>query len=139
MYRIRCNTYPFQDVNRFRQVNPAAGEGAPDFYPAVNAWGTDDHIVVAVDLPGVATEDLSVTIEKDTVALKGKRAEETLGESDQYGIRERPEGVFNRTLRLPYAVDAARVEAKLQNGVLRLTLPKPEQAKPKQINIQVED
>ena len=139
MYKIRCNAYPFQETNRFRQAGPTQSDGPVDFYPAVNAWGTDDQIVLTVDLPGVVQEDLNVTIEKDTVTLKGKRSEETLGESDQYGIRERADGEFSRTLRLPYAVDATRVEAKLQNGVLRLTLPKPEQAKPKTINIQVED
>ena len=138
MYKIRCNAYPFQDVNGFRQAGQTQGDGPADFSPAVNAWGTDDQIVLTVDLPGVASEDLSVTIEKDTVALKGKRVEEALGESDRYGIRERQDGEFSRTLRLPYAVDATRVEARLQNGVLRLTLPKPEQAKPKSINIQVE-
>ena len=110
-----------------------AGAGAGGF-PAVNVYAGPDGIAVVAELPGVEKDDLEVQAHQDTLTLRGARrpAAEQPG---AYHRRERRSGAFTRTVQLPYRVDPERIEARLENGVLRLSLPRPQEDKPRRIAI----
>jgi HSP20 family protein len=94
--------------------------------------------MVKADIPGLDKEDIDISVHGDTLTIKGEKKEEK--ESKDKGLvkTERFYGSFNRSLTLPSEVDAAKVKASYNNGVLELTLPKKEESKPKQIKIDVE-
>lgn len=94
----------------------------------------EDEYLVEAFLPGVSTEDLDIQIESNIVTIKGELKIEA-NEDDRYLLRERPSGMFQRSIELPDDVDADKVEAELKNGVLTLRLPKSELAKPRKIKI----
>ena len=94
------------------------------FSPRVDLRDTPEAFVLRAEVPGVAKGDLDLTITSDVVTLKGERRDETLEESDCYYCRESVEGSFERTVPLPQPVVSDKAEAKLQNGVLFVTLPK---------------
>ena len=98
----------------------------------INIHETDESYVLSALVPGLNAEDLSIQVLEDVVRIEGEyRADE-----QSYLVRELPSGSFTRTLRLPSAVDADQVEARIADGVLTLTLPKAESARPKKISIQ---
>ena len=100
----------------------------------MNVYAGRDGIAVVAELPGVEPGDLEVHAHRDTLTLRGARR--PAAESEQaYHRRERRSGTFTRTLQLPYRVDPERVEAQLENGVLRLSLPRPAEDKPRRITI----
>jgi HSP20 family protein len=103
--------------------------------PAVNVWETPEAFHVEVEVPGFTQENLQVQVAHKThLTIQGERpAEEP--EGGRWHRRERVSGRFTRALELPAAVDADKVEAKLENGVLKLTLPKAEEAKPRRITV----
>jgi len=94
----------------------------------------DDEYLVEAFLPGVSPEDLDIQIESNVVTIKGELKIE-INEDDRYLLRERPAGMFQRSIELPDDVKADQVEAELKNGVLTLRLPKSELAKPRKIKI----
>ena len=98
---------------------------------SVNIREEDDAFVLSALVPGLNAEDLNIQILDDVVRIDGEyRLDE-----QQYLMQELPHGSFTRTLRLPVPIDANNVEAKINDGVLTLTLPKAESAKPKRISI----
>jgi len=98
----------------------------------VDAYVTQDAIVLQTDVPGLKPEELQVTLEGDTVTIRG----EVKGSAEQkYLLRERATGRFERTLTINTPIDASKVEAQFDLGVLTLTLPKAEAVKPRQIEI----
>lgn len=94
----------------------------------------DDNYYFEAFLPGVVAEDLDVQIENNVVTIKGEIKIER-NEDDRYLMKERPAGVFQRSIELPDDVDADHVDAELKNGVLTLRLPKSELSKPRKITI----
>ncbi len=105
--------------------------------PSLDLYDRKSEIVVKIELPGVSREDIDLTITKDTLILKGemKRDEEVQDES--YYISERMFGNFSRTITLPFEVENEKAQAAMKNGVLEITIPKREEAKPKEIKIEV--
>jgi HSP20 family protein len=98
---------------------------------SVNIREEDDAFVLSALVPGLNAEDLNIQILDDVVRIDGEyRLDER-----QYLMQELPHGSFTRTLRLPVPIEANSVEAKIDDGVLTLTLPKAESAKPKKISI----
>jgi HSP20 family protein len=98
---------------------------------SVNIREEDDAFVLSALVPGLNAEDLNIQILDDVVRIDGEyRLDER-----QYLMKELPHGSFTRTLRLPVPIEANSVEAKIDDGVLTLTLPKAESAKPKKISI----
>jgi len=85
-------------------------------------------------LPGVSPEDVDVEIENNIVTIKGEIKIER-NENDRYLLKERPSGIFQRSIELPDDIDANQVDAELKNGVLTLRLAKTEMAKPRKIKI----
>jgi HSP20 family protein len=107
----------------------------PAGYPALNAWEDAESYSVEAELPGLALEDLEISLsEADTLTIKGQR-KEPVNEGGNWHRRERAFGQFERTLKLPGAVDAERVEASLKLGVLTVKLPKAPELKPRKIEV----
>jgi HSP20 family protein len=107
----------------------------PAGYPALNAWEDTESFYVEAELPGLALEDLEIALtESDTLTIKGER-KEPAHEGGAWHRRERAFGTFERTLKLPGAVDAERVEASLKLGVLTIKLSKAPELKPRKIEV----
>lgn len=100
----------------------------------MDAYMTDDALILTAEVPGLKPEDISVTYEGDTLIIRGEfKREENEGKT--WVLRERAAGKFERTLTINTPIDAAKIEAEFENGVLTLKLPKAEAAKPKQITV----
>ena len=99
---------------------------------SLNIREEDDSYVLSALVPGLKAEDLNIQVLEDVLRIEG----EYKAEENDYLVRELPTGSFTRTLRLPSAIDADQVEAKIADGILTLTLPKAESARPKRISIQ---
>jgi HSP20 family protein len=104
--------------------------------PLVDIHETKDSFLIMAELPGVKQEDIQVSIEGDTLTLKGERKRETEVKEDQYHRIERSYGRFERSILLPSVVDAGRVKATYRDGVLEIELPKKEEARPKAIKVE---
>jgi HSP20 family protein len=100
----------------------------------IDAYRRGDGFVVQVDLPGVAPESIDVTVDRNVVTIRAERARQAV-EGDRVVAAERPQGTFTRRLQLGRALDASRVEASYEHGVLTLTVPVAEEAKPRRIEI----
>jgi HSP20 family protein len=105
--------------------------------PNIEMYDRKNEIVLKAELPGVNKEDIDLTITKDSLTLKGEaKKEEEVKEEDYYAC-ERSYGSFTRTIALPVEVDSEKAKASFKNGVLEIVLPKREEAKPKEIKIEV--
>ena len=129
---------PFRDMRRLQdEVNRLFQTAAPPRtggFPAINVYAHQDGVVIMAELPGVKQDDLEITVHRDTVTLRGERQDQPEG-AGAYHRRERGRGQFVRTFDLPFQVDPERVEAKLVDGVLTLTLQRSEADKPKRIRV----
>jgi HSP20 family protein len=103
--------------------------------PPVEIYDTEDALMVRVELPGVAKEDVHVEVHENTLSLRGERKPDPSIKESQYHRQERAYGPFQRAFRLPVQVDTAKVQATYRNGLLELRIPKSEVAKPKHIAI----
>ncbi len=99
----------------------------------LDAYITDEEIVITAAVPGIKPEDVEVTIEGDTLTIKGEFGAPL--DNVNYVVRERPYGVFQRTLRLNIPIEADKAELTFENGVLNLIIPKREEVKPKTIKV----
>jgi len=134
---------PWQDMERLhREVDRlfsdnftmAGGRTAPS-YPAINVWTNEDGAVVTAELPGVEAEDIDISVVGDTLTLSGARQPLNLEEGDKYHRRERGYGKFNRSFQLPFIVEADKVDALFEKGILHLSLPRAEADKPRKISV----
>ena len=105
--------------------------------PAVDIYDNNSNLVIKADLPGMAQKDIDVSVEDDVLRIKGEKKKEHEEKKDDYFRLERSYGYFERSFALPTNVDAAKVKATYKDGVLELTLPKREEAKPKQIKVDI--
>ena len=108
-------------------------ESATGLFPPLNVTQDEDNVYVRAELPGVDANQLSISALRNRVSLAGKREIPHEQERVSYHRKERAEGLFSRTVSLPVEIDAERVDARYVDGVLTLTLPKAEAAKPRQI------
>ena len=105
--------------------------------PAVDIYEQDGNIVLKAEIPGVDPKKVDIRLENNILTLRGERLFEGEVKRDQYHRVERSYGVFSRAFTLPSVVDQEKIKAECKDGVLKLTLPKREEAKPKQITISV--
>ena len=96
-----------------------------------------DGILLKVEIPGVKQEDISISVEENTLTVKGERKQESQVNEEGYSRFERSYGAFQRSVLLPPTVDADRVKATYKDGVLEVQLPKKEEAKPKTIKVEI--
>jgi HSP20 family protein len=105
--------------------------------PAVDMYEGDEAFTLTAELPGFSKDDVQVEIKDNRLTLSGERKREAEVKEARYYRVERAYGAFQRSIRLPAMVDADKAEAVFKDGVLKLTLPKAEEAKPKAISITV--
>jgi HSP20 family protein len=104
--------------------------------PPVDIYETvDKDVVVKIDLPEMKREDIKVTFENNVLSVEGERTIDTRVERDQYFRVERGSGTFRRNFALPPTVDGSKVQASYQDGVLTVTLPRREETRPRQIQV----
>jgi HSP20 family protein len=127
------STDPFRDFDRLAQQLLGAGTTSRPAVMPMDAWRQGDSFVVEFDLPGVRPETLDIDVERNVLTI---RAERTPANGDwEMLANERPTGLFSRQLVLGDNVDLEHVEAGYEAGVLRLTIPVAEKAKPRKIEI----
>ena len=102
--------------------------------PALDLYQNNDNIVAVVELPGMRKEDIEISLQDGTLIISGERKEERTEENGATRT-ERATGKFRRSITLPTRVDVNKVSATYKDGILTVTLPKAEEAKPKQIQI----
>jgi HSP20 family protein len=102
--------------------------------PALDLYESGDHFVAVVELPGMRKEDIDISLHDGTLTISGERKHES-NNGDTAQRTERYVGTFRRSVSLPTRVDASKVNATYEDGILKVTLPKAEEAKPKQIKV----
>jgi HSP20 family protein len=105
------------------------------FSPAIEVKETTDSFVLKADVPGVDEKDLDVAVHNGTLTVSGSRAAEQRKDGESYALYERQYGSFSRSFALPEMADGERIDAKLESGVLTLTIAKRAEAKPRKISI----
>jgi HSP20 family protein len=103
--------------------------------PPLDVWETEDEVVYALDLPGVAEDEISLEAEDGSITVTAERARTNESSSDRYYRFERRHGTFTRTLGLPQGASEDAIRADYRNGVLEIHVAKPEQPKPRRIEI----
>jgi HSP20 family protein len=123
----------FDDAGRgWRSDEPAA---TTSWSPSVDIFETEGEIVVKSELPGMDRKDISLHLENNVLTLRGERKFEKETKEENYHRIERSYGNFSRSFSIPATVDEEQIRADYKDGVLKIVLPKKEQAKPKQIKI----
>jgi len=131
-----------EEVNRLFSTNLTRsfgdeGIGRGAWAPSVDIYENKDQIVLEAELPGMKQEDFDLSIENNVITLRGERKFEAKKTEGGWHRVERSYGTFERVFTLPDTVDAEGVKADYKNGVLTVTLPKKEAAKPKQVKVEV--
>jgi len=124
-----------QEMNRlFDSTFSRRYRNAPSF-PAVNVWANEDGLVVTSEVPGINVDDIDIVVVGETLTLSGTRGWDELNEDTKYHRQERGYGDFTRTVKLPFLVDADKVDASFIDGVLNITLPRKDEDKPTRISV----
>jgi len=104
-------------------------------FPLMNLTEDSDNFYIRAELPGIKAKDLDISVTGDSLSIAGERKLAPENETAKYHRREREAGKFNRVLNLPKQIDTAKVEAKTNDGILTIIMPKAEATKPKQISV----
>ena len=126
-------TDPFRDLDRLAQQLVGAGTSTRPSVMPLDAWREGDAFVLEFDLPGVQPETLDIDVERNVLTVRAERAPKN-GDWEMLAA-ERPSGLFSRQLVLGDNLDLDRLEARYDDGVLRLTVPVAERAKPRKIEV----
>jgi HSP20 family protein len=120
---------------------PAPGNGGGQtlrrWIPAMDVVETDDAFVLRADLPGMSENDVNIELEDNVLTISGERKSEHEQRNEGYYRVERASGAFSRSLTLPEGVSADGIQASFNSGVLEVRIPKPEQHKPRKVQISV--
>jgi HSP20 family protein len=142
LYRRPANRSIWSEMERLqREMNRLfSGSGsdwlswAPDF-PAVNIWNDNEGATLTAEIPGIDPEDIEINVVGQTITINGTREQEQIGEGDRYYRQERQQGKFARSFELPFVIDAEKVKATFEKGILYITLPRTEAEKPRKIQV----
>ncbi len=138
---------PFREVGRLRREMDRLWEDffgpgprmprlwTEEWTPAVDVAETPEQVTVKAEMPGIDPKEIDISLVGDLLTVKGEKKSEREEKKENYQLVERSYGSFSRALRLPAAVDADKIEAKYDKGVLTITCPKKEPVKPKAITI----
>jgi len=130
-------TDPFRDFDRL--VQQVAGTPARPAVMPMDAYRNQDTFLVQFDLPGVETEKIDLTVEKNVLTVHAERNRPTSSDNIEMVANERPQGTFSRQLFLGDTLDPDGIEADYQSGVLTLRIPISERAKPRKVEISTRD
>jgi len=117
----------------FESIDPFTAVRSYRTHPPINVYDVGDRYVLCVRLPGLGPDDVELTMTGDTLTLRGERKKTEGIKEDSFRRQERPVGRWSRTITLPDRVDNTQVGASFAQGVLTVTIPKSESAKPRQI------
>jgi HSP20 family protein len=123
-----------REMNRIFDVN---SRGKRYEYPAINIWTDTDKVLVTAELPGYEKKDVDISLTGDMLRIHGSRKAPECKEDECFHRQERNYGVFDRELKMPFAIDQNKVDATFQKGILSISLNRAEEDKPKKIDIQV--
>lgn len=154
MFAVSRSRSPLADLqvasNQLNRLFDEAARGWPGFptsdtplvgnwMPPVDVTEDRDHVYLAAELPGVKPEDVKISLENNLLTIRGEKHQPNSEQNGDRGHRfERTFGAFERSFTVPGTVDAERIEARYEQGVLTISLPKAERAKPRQIAVQVQ-
>ena len=122
-----------KEMNRLFDVS--SGQ-ARTRYPAINLWTNADNVMVTAELPGYEKKDVDISLTGDLLRLHGSRKAPECKDDECFHRQERNYGLFDREIQLPFTINQEKVEAEFANGILKISLPRAEQDKPKKIEIQ---
>lgn len=125
---------PFWD-DLFQNRFGTAGNEEAQLRPALNVAESEDAITVTIELPGIDREDVTVSIEDGVLTVSGEKKASAERKEDSYHVVERRFGSFSRTLTLPNTISAEDSDARFENGLLTISLPKHERVKPRRLEI----
>ena len=135
---------PSDELDRLRRhmnelYSALSGEAAPmptaGVFPLTNVTEDSNNYYIRAELPGMKSDDLNIQVTSDGISISGERKIPEEGSGVKYHRREREAGKFSRSINLPSEIDVNAVDASLTNGVLKITIPKAEIAKPRQITV----
>jgi HSP20 family protein len=121
-------------MGQFTGVGPGNGQSST-WMPPVDVWETEDQLVLSFDLPGIPEDKIAVELEDNVLTVSGERERTTERSSERFYRFERRYGTFSRSVTLPQGVREDAIEAAYTDGVLEIRVPKPEEQKPKRIEI----
>jgi len=151
MARELMNTNPFKDTEKTRTEMDRFWDtflfGRPktswpaeeeEWQPAIDVAETESELVVTVEIPGMDSKDIDVSLSEETLFIKGEKKQEAEEKEANYRLIERNYGTFARSIRLPAKVQSDKISASYNNGVLTVVLPKSEEAQKREIKVKVE-
>jgi HSP20 family protein len=113
----------------------SGGRSSQAWVPPLDVWETESELVYAFDLPGIDEDKIQIEVQDDTLTVSGERVKETQEQGDRYYRFERRYGSFARAVGLPNGIDESKSAASYVNGVLEIRVPKPEEARPRRIQL----
>ena len=139
MYRRYRYPTPWREVDRLqREMNRLFEDYDPStqpVFPAINLWTNENTAFITAELPGLESDDIKLSVLDQNVVLEGSRKPEVPSEGETYHRQERGFGNFKRSIQMPFPLNADKVVAKFENGILTISLPRAEEDKPKRITI----
>jgi len=105
-------------------------------WPQFNVWSNDEELIVTAEIPGLDAEQINVDVNNNQLTVSASVESSEVAENQQFQRRERFSGSFERTIKLPFAVDQEKSEARYRDGVLEIRLSKPERDKPRKLTVQ---
>lgn len=114
---------------------PSARPSSAGLVPPIDAFRTDEALVVRLELPGMTPDEVEVSVDEDTLTISGERRLDADVPEDAWLRRERPVGGFQRSFSLPEGTDAEKIAASFENGVLELHIPHPPERRPHKVEI----
>ena len=141
----RRPTEPWQSLRRLSNVLDEAFGTFPEegrtvtasWYPACDVFEDKDAIKIVAEVPGVTPEDVKISLENNVLTIRGEKKQQAEERTERVHRYERSYGAFERTFVLPSSVDSERIEASYQNGILTVSVPKAERARPREIPVNV--
>lgn len=131
---------PFRELARVFDdpfFRATTGDASCRWCPAVDVTESEKELVVSADLPGIDPKQVEITVQENILTLSGERKAESESKDESYHRVERAYGSFTRSFVLPSTVDETKVSAEYKDGVLRVHLPKREEAKPRKIDVKL--
>jgi HSP20 family protein len=121
----------------YGRMSPSGEYYEGEWFPAMDIKENKDDVVACLELPGIDKDQIKVSVQNDMLIISGEKKQESVEDGENLHRVERTYGYFKRTVGLPAEVDAAKVKATYKDGILKVTLPKREEKKPKEITVQV--
>ncbi len=127
----------FEDMEKmFPNMSPAVRSSKNTFIPAIDMYEDEENVVVETELAGIDSDKVTISIENDVLCIKGEGEKKSEVDDKNYYRKEIRRGSFYRSVQLPAHVDGDKAKARADEGVLKITIPKAQEVKPKKIKIE---